>query len=176
MKLSKTLLTLPVLVAFSLPALGQNSAQDEVDLDDITMDVVREDVRHANRIPMPARDIIIDYMLENGDITPEQIEQRIAERKALSDELKELKESGDREAIIARFAELREQGQMRRDAVRAYIEENEDLREALIDELSQNAELRERVLERRDRNQEVRDRIKEKLKERRDRAGAQTDG
>lgn len=168
MKLSRTLLTLPLLATFSLPLL----AQEDVDLDNITMDVVREDLRHANRLPMPGRDIIIDYMLENGDITPEQVQQRIEERKQLRDELKQLKESGDREAMIARFTELREQGQLRRDAIRTYIEENEDLREALIDELSQNAELRERVMERRDRQQEIRDRIKEKLKDRRDAAAA----
>lgn len=176
-KRQQGLAILTLLLIFSGQSLAQGSAADNaVNIDNITMNVVRGDVRHANRLPVPARGIIIDYMLENEDITVEEIDAIVAERKALRDELQTLRESGDREALLQRFAQLRQQGQLRREEVRAYIDNNEDLRDALVEELSQNAELRERLVERRQENRERYARIKERIKERREAAAAAGDG
>ena len=78
------------------------------------------------------RDIVQTYMLEQGDITQGEIDLMKAERKAIHESMKALKESGDTEALTAKKAELKEKWKARRAEVKAYIESHEDL-QAKID-------------------------------------------
>lgn len=123
------------------------------ELDDITMDVV--DAAKGHRLQVPKHNIVIDYMLENGDITQEQVEAMRAEREAVREELRALKASGDEEALTARRQELRTARQARVDELKAYVADNEELAAAIQD-------MRERrrtiINERRDRHDNRRDR------------------
>ena len=133
----------------SLPAVAL-ADEDAVDLDAVNLDEVTMSVEDAKERGlklgkherMGRKQLILEHMLENGDITQEEIDERIANRAAVKEELKALRESGDQEALTARITELREERAERRQALRDYVEANEDLADAL-------KERREDVLERR---------------------------
>ncbi|NIB38566.1 hypothetical protein HBA55_03160 [Pseudomaricurvus alkylphenolicus] len=135
-----------------------NLAAEEVNLDDVTMNVVSERVRDSRSIALPAREIILDYMLENGDLTQEELDAQIAERQALREELKALKESGDEEALTAKKDELKALRQQHREEIQGYLEENEELREQVEAVRAEHQEAREGFHERmRERHHQLRE-------------------
>lgn len=157
--MKKLALALPLIALLNTPVF----AQEEVIVED-AVEQVRErrgDQFRAARAEI--RTTITDYMLENGDITQEELDALQAEREAVREELRSLRESGDREALQARLEELRETRSERRDEFRAYLDENEDLRTALVEQ-------REALREERDaRRQERLDQREERREERRQR-------
>lgn len=142
--LKASLLTAIVATTFNVNA-------ETVDLDDVTIEVATEEVKRGHRLGFPGRTAILDYMLENGDITQEQIDARKAEREANKAEIQALKEAGDEEALAAKKAELRAERQERKAEMKSYIEANADLKETL-QELKQ-----ERKEKRKERRQAKRD-------------------
>ena len=151
------ILALGLSLSVALPVSAEEVAGEA------TMDVIDSrdfKPRMKHRAAAGARAIIHDYMLENGDITEEELEARKAEREATREELRALREAGDTDAFEARLAELREVRQERREATREYIEANSKLADAL-------AEYRDEVRERRqERREAIRDRIRERREER----------
>ena len=127
-------------------------AQDDVDLDDVTMDVVEENELPPQRVMFPVRDIVLEYMLENGDITQEEINTLNTQRAELREEIKAAKESGDTETLAALKEEMRALRQERRESVKEYLEENQELKDEVKAALE---ELRE---ERQQRREELRER------------------
>ena len=67
-------------------------------VDEVTMEIATDE-RKGLRLGIPIREIIVQYMLENGDITQEQLDEMKANRQATLAELRELREAGDREAL-----------------------------------------------------------------------------
>lgn len=131
MKIIRTVVVASFLVV-SVGAL----AQEELEVNDVTMNVIS-----SNDIEFePAgergqlRDIVTSYMLENGDITQEQLDAARARRRENYLELKSLRESGDTEALAALLAELREESRQQREELKAYIDSHEELSEALRDQ------------------------------------------
>ncbi|WP_075187760.1 hypothetical protein [Teredinibacter haidensis] len=106
-------------------------AQDELMLDDVTMDVVDDIEFPDHRFFPPGRNIIIDYMLENGDITAEDLQGLKGEFKADMERLRVAYESKDFEAIKAIHEEMAAMRRERKQAFKAYIEENEELQTLL---------------------------------------------
>lgn len=147
--MKKLLIGLPLFMVLSVPTLAQTDV--DVEVDDVTMDVAKHAREHRNN---GIKNIVAEYMLEQGDITQEELDALKARRAAVREELKALKESGDEEALAARIAELREERAATREEIKAYIASHEDLA-AIIQE----------------RREEVRDRRDQRREERRARRG-----
>lgn len=132
---------------------------EDVDMDDVAMDVNSvADIAGERPVRIKARDIIRDYMLENGDITQEELDARQEERLATREEIKALKEAGDDEALEAKREELRALRSERREELRAYIDENDDLKTALDEARANNREARQQIRDRmRERRQQFRE-------------------
>lgn len=139
-----------VLIAFILSVTVGFTANAN-DIDDITMDVEVKEFKRGHKMKMGIGSVVREYMLENGDITQEEIDAKKAEREAVRAELKALKEAGDTEALAAKKEELKAQREEHRAAMKEYVESNEELK-AAIDE--KKAELKERRSERRERRKE----------------------
>lgn len=116
---------------------------DTTDIEEITMDVVDDarSRRHQNNRG-EIRSTILDYMLENGDITQEEIDALAAERAAVKVELAALREAGDEDALAARIAELREERKAAKEELRAYVDSNEELTAAIAEQREQIKEQR----------------------------------
>ncbi|MDF1692683.1 MAG: hypothetical protein P1U47_09935 [Zhongshania sp.] len=122
-----------VAVLFSaMTSIGAH-AQDNIEVNDITMNVIS-----SNDIEFEPsgergklRDIVTSYMLENGDITQEQLDAARAQRRENYQELKALRESGDQEALLDLLSELRDERLAVREELKAYIDSHDDLAEAL---------------------------------------------
>ncbi len=80
---------------------------------------------------MHARKLVLDYMIEAGDIDQAEIDEIKAQRKVDRAELKALKEAGDDEGFKIRKAELKAQHRERKAEMRAYVDSHEDLKEQL---------------------------------------------
>lgn len=121
-KLVGILVGIPLVTLLSVPALAQ-----DVDVGEITMDVADDarTIRQRNRGRI--RNIVYEYMLENGDITQDELDARLALREAHREELRALRESGDEEALAARIAELKQERTAHREQMREYISVHEDL-------------------------------------------------
>ncbi len=87
----KLLPLLPVLAIFSAFV----SADDDVNLDDISMYIVSERISDAKTIFLPAREAIADYTINNDDLTQLEIDAVKAENKALRLEIKNLAGQSD---------------------------------------------------------------------------------
>ena len=66
-------------------------------------------------------------MLENGDLTETDINVAKEELKDNYNEIKELKQSGNEEAVAAQLAELREASLSTVEDIKTYIDSHEDL-------------------------------------------------
>ena len=143
---------LPICALLSLPVYAQ-----DVDLEDVTMDI-KEQKSNKRAARSEVRDLITDYMLENGDITQEEIDAQAEARAAVRAEIKELREAGDQEALDARLAELREERTAQREEFQAYLDENDELRTAIEEQRQAVRDQREaRQAERQERRQERRE-------------------
>ena len=152
-KLAAAAALMPLLCLQSLPGVA-----DDAVLDDVGMDVVAAQEGMDRPDLQRPREIIRDYMLDNGDLTQEDIDARQEARQALREELKALREAGDEEALQAKRDELRALREERREQVRAYVEENDELRTALEEARAENREARQQIRERiRERRQNMRD-------------------
>lgn len=129
------------------------------DIDNVTMQIATSEAKRGHRILMHSRDTILNFMLQNGDITTAEIESRKASRIAERQELRTLKQSGDTEAYQARLAEIKAERQSQREALKNYINEHDELKQSLQE---QKQEHRERLKEQR------REQRNEKKNERRD--------
>lgn len=74
---------------------------------------------------------VMDYMIEAGDITQAEIDERMAARKALREELKALHDSGDEEAFKEGKLAMKASMKAQRAEIKAYIESHEDLQAQL---------------------------------------------
>lgn len=119
-------------VVFAMASVGA-LAQEEIEVNDITMNVVSSsDIEFESSGERgKLRDIVTNYMLENGDITQEQLDGARAQRRENYQELKLLRESGDQDALLDLLSELRDERMAIREELKAYIESHDDLAEAL---------------------------------------------
>ncbi|KMT65981.1 hypothetical protein [Catenovulum maritimum] len=124
-----------------------------VDLDDVTMEIAKEEVKRGHKLGLPLRDTILDYMLEKGDITQAEIDAQKVEREAERTELKALRDAGDPEALKAKREELRAKKREDREAMKSYVDENEDLKNSLV-EIKKEAK------------DKLKDQIKDKIRDR----------
>lgn len=138
-------LLIPILAVLSINAFAQEDVEVEVEVEDVTMDVM-EHKRGHRHLHGEIRSIVADYMIEQGDITAEELEARRTERQAVREELHTLREAGDEEALSARLSELREERSERREQFQSYLADHEDLAEAIEE---QREQMRERRQERR---------------------------
>ncbi|MFT6551356.1 MAG: hypothetical protein ACJA1I_001396 [Zhongshania marina] len=74
-----------------------------------------------------AQNLVVAYMLENGDLTETDINVAKEELKDNYNEIKELKQSGNEEAVAAQLAELREASLSTVEDIKTYIDSHEDL-------------------------------------------------
>ena len=77
--MKKLAVTLSVFSTLSLHAYAQDAVEVEVEVEDVTMNVM-EQKRDQRQARGDMRSIVADYMLEQGDITVEELEARRAER------------------------------------------------------------------------------------------------
>ncbi|WP_096086965.1 hypothetical protein [Agaribacterium haliotis] len=126
------------------------SSQDiDKELEELSMEP-REHKHKRHRAHKEMRDLVANYMLENGDITQAELDQRAEQRKATREEIRALKESGDKEALQARLDELKAQRHERREQMKDYLAENEELAAAIKE---QRETIKERRKEHRERRQ-----------------------
>ena len=123
-----------VLAAASVMPL--TSIAEQTDIDDVMMDTTEQWREAAGLRPVEhgARHIIrkyIDEQIASGELDPAEFEVYKAERQALLEEIRSLKDSGDQEALQSKMGELRELRQERRQAMKEFIENNEELRNRL---------------------------------------------
>ena len=157
-KFLKLLVVLPFAASLSSIACAQDVDLSEVDLNEITMDIA-EDARgfRHKRGHHAFHSTVIDYMLANGDITQEELDAMKANREAVRDELRALKEAGDKDALQARIRELREEQKAKRDELREYVQNHEDLAEAIAERRKEIREKRREKIRDRREKREVRD-------------------
>lgn len=186
---------LSLLIALPLMALSPLTvADDDIDLEEVTVDVEEEKPEKARRPQTDGNNLILEYMLEKGDITQEEIEARQAERKAVRDELTALKQAGDKEALQAKVAQLREARKAQREEMKQYVESHEELAAALNEQKEQLKEQRQERKEeqqakkeqrqakkeerqaQKEERQEKREERREKREERKKKKGKDTDG
>lgn len=149
------------IIVTTVLALGLNfPTQANTDLDDVTMDITTKEVKRGQRINFEVRETIQNFQLENGDITQEEIDNRKAERAANRAEMQALKESGDVDALMAKRDELKAQHSERRQAMKEYIDNNEELKTALQTQKEEiKAARREQKAERREHKKESKPQI-----------------
>jgi hypothetical protein len=87
----KLLPLIPVLAIFSAFV----SADDDVNLDDISMYIVSERVRDAKTIFLPAREAITDYTINSNDVTQLEVDAIKAENEVLKLKLQNLSAKND---------------------------------------------------------------------------------
>ena len=80
---------------------------------------------------MQQRQLVLDYMVEAGDITQAEIDERVAARKVLREELKALREAGDDAGFDEKKASMKASMRELRAETKAYIENHEDLKSLL---------------------------------------------
>lgn len=149
---------LKISLASTLLAASLNIQAETVDLDDVTMEVSTQEVKRGNRLGLPIRSTVLDYMLEKGDITQDEIDAQKESRETQKAELKLLKDSGDQDAFEAKKLELREKRKEDRESLKTYVENNEELKTTIT-------ELKTEAQEKRDAIKEKRRELKEKRRE-----------
>ncbi|MFT7560308.1 MAG: hypothetical protein ACI93R_002226 [Flavobacteriales bacterium] len=139
----KKISRISLISSFCTLALFMNmtaTAQEEGDLDGITMEVVEESRlgprghghKHQNhRIGSPFRDLVLNHMLENGVITQAEIDIERAAVDAQRDAIKAAREAGDADLVAVLREESKAARRARHDSFREYVENNEDLRDAI---------------------------------------------
>lgn len=123
-------------------------------LDDVTMEISKKEFKRGHKMGFPAHEVVVQYMLEKGDITQAEVDAMKAEKKANREALKALKDAGDKEGFKAKLAEIKEQGKARREQLKEYIENHEDLKAAIKERKAQMKEEHKRRREERRENKE----------------------
>ncbi|AWB68434.1 hypothetical protein C2869_19370 [Saccharobesus litoralis] len=161
--MTKTILKIGVLSAFLAASLNVQ-ANENIDLDDVTMEVADKKMRHARSLGSPIREAVTEFMLEKGDITQEELEARKTEREADRAALKALKEAGDEDALAIKKEELKAKRDAQREQMKAYKEANADELQTVIEQAKQEAkQAREEAKEEREqRRQDMREKKKER--------------
>ncbi|EWH12111.1 hypothetical protein DS2_00270 [Catenovulum agarivorans DS-2] len=156
------------MIKFSLSALlvatcfGANAQS----LDDVTMEITKEQVRTGHRLQIPGRNLVVEHMLDSGALTEAEIETHKAERQADRETLKALKDAGDKDGLAAKLAEIKQKRQANREAIREYINNNDDLKEQLQAKKQEVREkLKERIREKRKERKEKREERREQLQQ-----------
>lgn len=99
----------------------------------LTMKLAKKEGQRGNRVHMRAHHIILNYKLKNGDITQDEIELMVKERKQEHKELRHLKKSGNNDIFEARLAEIKEKHKTKRAEVKQYINAHPELEQTLRD-------------------------------------------
>lgn len=128
------------------------SVNAATDLDDVTMEVSTSEFKRGNKIKFQMREVIQEYMLEQGDITQEDIDARQAERTANREALQALKEAGDTEGYDALKTELKALRQEHRAEMSEYIDSNEELQTVISEQKAAMQEEKESRREQRQQN------------------------
>jgi hypothetical protein len=115
----KLLPLIPVLAIFSAFV----SADDDVNLDDISMYIVSERVRDAKTIFLPAREAITDYTINSNDVTQLEVDAIKAENEVLKLKLQNLsaKNDGARHEQHTDISETRSESREKQKEVREKI-------------------------------------------------------
>lgn len=98
-------------------------------MDDVTMEMKKG--HHGHKLGSPVHKTIMEYMLANGDISQDEIDQKKAQRKLERDELNTLKESGDKEGYRAKKREFKERYKAKKSELSAYVDQHDDLKAQL---------------------------------------------
>jgi len=93
-----------------------------------TVKAKKGEFKRHHKMKSHIRSIIRTHMLENGYITQDEINLRKAERELTRIELKTLKETGNVERLTAKKAELRAKRKVRKATIKAYVNNNEELK------------------------------------------------
>lgn len=83
------------------------------------------------------QDTIRDFMLANGDLTQDQIDDQKEQRELMMTEYKALKEAGDKDALSAKRTEFKAKREERKTAMKKYIAEHSELQALLKAERSE---------------------------------------
>ncbi len=78
-----------------------------------------------------ARQMIENYMLNQGDLSQADIDQRQQEREATREKFKALKQAGDKEGLSALRSEMKAKKQLRREEIKQYLEQHPELQQQL---------------------------------------------
>ncbi|XPF95771.1 hypothetical protein ACM9HF_07070 [Colwellia sp. RE-S-Sl-9] len=106
------------------------------DMDNVTMEIATKEAKYGHRIHMYSNDIISDYMIKKGDITVEEVKEKKRKRNLQREELKTLKQEGDREAFKARLMEIKAEHYIERKKLEEYINNNDELKQQLNEKRS----------------------------------------
>jgi len=107
------------------------AAEENENLNGVTMELAKKEPKRGHRLHMRAHEIITGFMLKNGDITQDEIDDHKQQRRLHRNELRRLKKSGDKEAFNARLAEIKERHEAKRKKVDKYIKNHPELRKIL---------------------------------------------
>lgn len=144
MKNKHTLLSALAFTLFN--GVGGNSfaANAAEDIDKVTMAISTKESKHGHRIHKPAREMILAYMIKNGDITAEEAAAHRIQRKAQRRELRALKKSGDIDAFRARLTEVKAEHKIRRQKLEEYFKNNDELKREIHEKRNKRRERRKK--------------------------------
>lgn len=143
--MKKQLVSITLLMALTA-GFNVNAADD---LDEVTMEIATKEVKRGHKMKFVAKQVINEYMLENGDVTQEELDAYKAEKQAGREELKALKEAGDTDGFEAKLAELKAVRAERKTQMKEYVENNEELKTAIQERKAEMKEERKRRREER---------------------------
>lgn len=152
-----------------LPGLA--IAAEDSDLQLSQQLVAPEHFRNAqNGRPFPKTQRIVNRYIEekiaSGELDPTEFNQLKQQRQDLRQELKVLRESGDKAAVQEKLTDIRQQRQSQRDYMRKLVQDDAELRQRLVE---QRQKIRLFQL---DRRQRMIERRRERILDRRYRDGA----
>lgn len=136
-------------------ALSAGFNAHAVSTEDGAKNIEKSEFKRGHKMKFRNNSVVLEYMLEQGDITQGEIDLQKLERKATREELKTLKEAGDTEGLAAKKAELKAKYKERREAMKKYIDENEELKTRLEEKRKEyRQKKKERRKERKEKRQE----------------------
>jgi len=135
------------LISITMAALlAVNFNANAFHINNDTVKAKKGEFKRHHKIKSHIRSIIRTHMLENGYITQDEINLRKAERELTRIELKTLKETGNVEGLAAKKAELRAKRKVHKAAIKAYVNNNEELKAEIKEKTKA---LRQKMKERR---------------------------
>lgn len=141
--MKKVCLFIVAIAFFSTSVHASEESDISVDVEKVAKEVMKRKKSHIRGRAI--KRMVAEYMLEQGDITKEELEIRKEERKIVKKELRELRKSGDKKALEERLDELRQVHDDRRIEFETYLAENPELAEKI-------KEHRKRIREQREKN------------------------
>lgn len=127
--MKKLLFLLPLFSLLSINAYAEKNADHNAEVKCVKMKSMKS--KRAHKMKKEIRTLVVNYKMEQGDLTKEELEIHRAEGKASKQELKELRKNGDQEALDARLEEMRIEREARRVEFQAYLEEHPALATAI---------------------------------------------